>query len=102
MTAWRNGVVAPSFLDTRWSFTPRPLYRRGMSPPFTHWIGGLVDPESRSGHYEEDKNLISARNQTPAVHSVARRYTGLPITTPVHKSTDVINCAEFSVFVCSC
>jgi hypothetical protein len=103
MNTWGNGVIAPSFLGTRWmwvvSFTLRPLYPWGNRPRYTldRRLGG---PQSRSGRYGEYKNLISSAGyRTLAVHSVARRYTDWPIRTPVCKRTDVINCAEFSVCV---
>jgi hypothetical protein len=47
-------------LGTRWmamvSFTPQPLYPRGKSPRYKLYrrLGG---PQSRSGHYREEKIL---------------------------------------------
>jgi hypothetical protein len=42
------------------SFTPQPLYSCGKSPqyPFDRRMAGL---QNQSGHYEEEKNLASAR-----------------------------------------
>jgi hypothetical protein len=39
--------------------------------PRTHWIGGRVGPQSRSGRYGVEINLAPAGNRTPAVQPVA-------------------------------
>jgi hypothetical protein len=65
-------------LGTRWrrvvSFTPRPLYPRGKSRQYLldRRLGGS---QSRSGRCGEEKNLAPARNKTPAIQPVPRRYT---------------------------
>jgi hypothetical protein len=72
---------SPNIFDTRtrwrWfvSFTLLPLYSQGNSQqyPLDRRLDG---PQSRSGHYGEDKNLVPARNRTPAVQPVACLYLG--------------------------
>jgi hypothetical protein len=67
-------------LGTRWwwvvSFTP------GRSRS-TRWIGGSVGPRAGVDALEERKIFPSVRNRTPAVQSVARRYTDWAIPTPI-------------------
>jgi hypothetical protein len=50
------------------SFTPRLLYL-GESAPGSHWIGGLVDPQSRSRRLREQKILDSTGTGTPTTRS---------------------------------
>jgi hypothetical protein len=71
-----SGGIAPPFLTTgldggEWSAS-RPSH---FTPAETAPGRKLGGPQSQSGRYEEEKNPVPARNQTPAVHSVARRYT---------------------------
>jgi hypothetical protein len=40
--------------------------------PLDRRLGG---PQGRYGHYGEEKNFAPAENGTPAVQTVARRYT---------------------------
>jgi hypothetical protein len=48
------------------SFTLRPLYPRGKSPPpSTHWLGGLVGP--RTGLDDVEKILDPTGTRTPAL-----------------------------------
>jgi hypothetical protein len=54
---WGSGCIDQHFLDLalvggEWSAS-----RSGLFTPGTHWIGGLVDPQSRSGRRGEEKNL---------------------------------------------
>jgi hypothetical protein len=55
-------------------FTPRLFHPRGNIPRYKmgRRLGG---PQSQSGRYGEGKKLAPARNQTPAFHPIARRYT---------------------------
>jgi hypothetical protein len=66
-------LVAPCILDldTRWSFTPRPLHIQGRSP----WYllnRKLGWSQSRSGRSSEEKKIPApAGNLTPVVQPVA-------------------------------
>jgi hypothetical protein len=72
----RFEVIAPGILNLSikciWlvSFSPRPLYPRGnwTRYPLDRRLGG---PQSRSGHYGEEKNPYSAGNRTPKDQPVA-------------------------------
>jgi hypothetical protein len=58
---WGSGCINPRFLylGTSWiwvvSFTPRPLYPRGNSPPPTHWKGDWVGPRTGMDNVEMRK-----------------------------------------------
>jgi hypothetical protein len=58
------------------------LYSRGKRPryPLERRLGGF--DESRFGHYEDEKNLVPARNRAPDAKLVASRYTDLVIPFP--------------------
>jgi hypothetical protein len=43
----------------------------------------LGGPQSRSGRYGEEKNLVAAGNRSPAVQPVARRYTDWANPAPI-------------------
>jgi hypothetical protein len=69
--------------DTRrgWvvSFMPQVLYTWGNHPqyPLDRRLSG---PQSTSGCYGEEKNLVSVRKQIQAIHPVAHCYTECTIT----------------------
>jgi hypothetical protein len=79
MGEWRYSSTILD-LGTRWrwvvSFTPRPLY------PRLPLDGNLGGPLNRCGSYGEERNLAPAGNWTPAVQTVARRYTDWVISAP--------------------
>jgi hypothetical protein len=52
-------IYRPMFSWLRLSFTPRPLYPRGNSPPGTHWIAGWVGPRAGLDDMEKWKFLPS-------------------------------------------
>jgi hypothetical protein len=67
-----SGGEAPPFLTSALDEWGGRLHALVALAPDTHWIGGLVG----SGHYGEEENLLSLPgNRTPAVQSVACRYT---------------------------
>jgi hypothetical protein len=45
-------------------------------------MGGLGGPHNRSARYGEKKIFVPAGNRTPAIQSVARRYTDWATPTP--------------------
>jgi hypothetical protein len=66
------------------NFAPRPLYPRGNTPG-THWIGGWVDPQSRSEQRGQEKILNPTGTRSPdpsVVQPVASRYTDYAIPAP--------------------
>jgi hypothetical protein len=80
MKTWGSGGIAPPFLTSaldgdEWSASrPGRFTLRGNCPryPLDRRLGG---PQSRSGHYGEEKNLTPAGNRTPVVQPIACRYT---------------------------
>jgi hypothetical protein len=62
--------VKPAFF-----YLVRELFDTPRRAPGTHWIGGWVDPQSRSERCGEKKTLIPAGNRTPVVQPVAHCYT---------------------------
>jgi hypothetical protein len=77
---WGSGGIASPILTSvqgggEWTasrsghFTPGEI---ASGYPLDTRFGG---PQSRSGHYREEKSLASAGNRTPAVLPVASRYT---------------------------
>jgi hypothetical protein len=91
MGEWRYSSTIVG-LCTRWrwvvSFSPLPLYLPGKNPryPSDRRLGGS---QSRSGSCGEEKHLVPAENQTPAVQPVDRRYTEWAI--PPHFDNIKIN-----------
>jgi hypothetical protein len=78
--------LAPLILNlgTRWSewlvnFTPRPLYNRERTPQYRLNVR-LGGPQSRSGHYGEEKNLLALSGFEPwIVQPVAQSLHRLPL-----------------------
>jgi hypothetical protein len=74
MEKWK---YIPSFLTSEldgaeWSALPTIALPTEKRAPDTHWLGSWVGPKAV---IEGEKSLASARNQTPAVQPVIRRYT---------------------------
>jgi hypothetical protein len=76
MCEWRNSSIILDIV-TRWrwvvSFTTQLLYFRGKNfrYPLDRRVGG---PHIKFWRYGEEKNLILAWNQTPAVQPIAHHY----------------------------
>jgi hypothetical protein len=58
---WRSGGIAPCILclDDELSASRPDRFTPKERAPGTHWIGGWVGPQSRSGHGGEEKNSQS-------------------------------------------
>jgi hypothetical protein len=77
---WGSGSISPPYLISEWiasrpcRFTPE---GKSFQYPMDRRLGR---PHSRSGSYRKCKNVASARNVTPVMQAVARRYTdwGIP------------------------
>jgi hypothetical protein len=54
---------------------PADLPQRKIAPPRYPLDRRLVKPPSRTGRCGEETNIAPARNRTPAIYPVARRYT---------------------------
>jgi hypothetical protein len=46
-------------------------------------------PHSRSGQCEEEKNIVPARNRTPAIQPITHSYTNWAIQTPLQQKETV-------------
>jgi hypothetical protein len=53
--------------------------------PGTHWKGGWVGPSAILDTVELRKSLAPARNRTPVIQAVARRYTDSCLTELIRK-----------------
>jgi hypothetical protein len=68
------------------SFASQPLYSRRKRPRYQlDWKPS--GPQIRNGHCWVNNHLVSARNRTPAVQPVARRYT-IPAPNKFHAETE--------------
>jgi hypothetical protein len=78
MKTWR-GIAPPVLASAHHigvvSFTPQPLYPE-ESAPSTHLIGGSVGSRASLDAVMQKKFLSPARNRTPAVWPIFRRYPG--------------------------
>jgi hypothetical protein len=62
-----------------WSASGPGLFTSGEETSRVPLESGLGGPQSRTGFYEGEKNVIPTGNQSPAVQTVARRHTNCTI-----------------------
>jgi hypothetical protein len=78
MVEWR---YSSTILDL--SFRPLQIYSRGKSPLRTNCLGGWMGPRTGVDALKMRK-FCPTGNPTPAVQSVARRYTDWAILSSIH------------------
>jgi hypothetical protein len=75
-------------------FKPRPLYPRGKSPPFTHWIGGWVDPTAGMDDVEKRKFLTLLRLELRTLGPPVRSQSLYRLSYPGSPRVSVSICLE--------